>query len=202
MANYLTTDTDLTSVANAIRAKSGGSGQLAFPAGFVSEIGNIPTGTTYYMSEKTGCYYPKIIDQTLPSIGATDYGGRRWSYCDELEEVTVRGLTGIGTANNYIVRNCQKLKKLILPDVGGNNNSYITTNNPALEEVQLGSVGHYMEKMYGNAFSGCTSAFTLTIYVNAASLANVTTNITSSSPFGATNATIVYRSSTTGEVLT
>lgn len=37
-------DADLTSVANAIRAKSGGSSQLAFPAGFVSEIGNIPSG--------------------------------------------------------------------------------------------------------------------------------------------------------------
>lgn len=37
-------DSDLTSVADAIRAKSGGSSQLAFPAGFVSEIGNIPSG--------------------------------------------------------------------------------------------------------------------------------------------------------------
>lgn len=37
-------NSDLTSIANAIRAKSGGSGQLAFPAGFVSEIGNIPSG--------------------------------------------------------------------------------------------------------------------------------------------------------------
>lgn len=37
-------DSDLTSVANAIRAKSGGSGQLAFPAGFVSEIQAIPSG--------------------------------------------------------------------------------------------------------------------------------------------------------------
>lgn len=37
-------DSDLTSVANAIRAKSGGSSQLAFPSGFVSEIGNIPSG--------------------------------------------------------------------------------------------------------------------------------------------------------------
>lgn len=36
-------DTNLASVANAIRAKSGGSGTLVFPAGFVSEIGNIPT---------------------------------------------------------------------------------------------------------------------------------------------------------------
>ena len=41
---YLTDGDDLTSVANAIRAKSGGSSQLAFPAGFVSEIGNIPSG--------------------------------------------------------------------------------------------------------------------------------------------------------------
>lgn len=37
-------DSDLTSVANAIRTKSGGSSQLAFPSGFVSEIGNIPSG--------------------------------------------------------------------------------------------------------------------------------------------------------------
>jgi hypothetical protein len=34
----------LTSVADAIRAKSGGSAGLAFPSGFISEIGNIPTG--------------------------------------------------------------------------------------------------------------------------------------------------------------
>lgn len=44
MSNYLVTDSDLTSVANAIRAKSGGSSQLAFPAGFVSEIQAIPSG--------------------------------------------------------------------------------------------------------------------------------------------------------------
>ena len=37
-------NSDLTSIANAIRAKSGGSGALAFPAGFISEIGNITTG--------------------------------------------------------------------------------------------------------------------------------------------------------------
>lgn len=37
-------NSDLTSVANAIRAKSGGSGSLSFPSGFISEIGNIPSG--------------------------------------------------------------------------------------------------------------------------------------------------------------
>ena len=35
---------DLTSVANAIRGKSGGSSPLAFPSGFVSEVGSIQTG--------------------------------------------------------------------------------------------------------------------------------------------------------------
>lgn len=37
-------DAGLTSVADAIRAKGGTSAQLAFPAGFVSAIGAIPTG--------------------------------------------------------------------------------------------------------------------------------------------------------------
>lgn len=35
---------DLTSVANAIRTKGGTSASLAFPAGFVQAIGDIPTG--------------------------------------------------------------------------------------------------------------------------------------------------------------
>lgn len=44
MANYLINDTQLTSVADAIRTKSGGSAGLTFPSGFISEIGNISTG--------------------------------------------------------------------------------------------------------------------------------------------------------------
>lgn len=47
MSNYLVDGSDLTSVADAIRAKSGGSASLAFPAGFVSEIQAIPTGSTF-----------------------------------------------------------------------------------------------------------------------------------------------------------
>lgn len=44
MSNYIVDGSDLTSVANAIRARSGGSSQLAFPSGFVSEIQSIPSG--------------------------------------------------------------------------------------------------------------------------------------------------------------
>lgn len=44
MANYLTTDTELTSVANAIRTKGGTAANLIYPTGFVSAIENIPSG--------------------------------------------------------------------------------------------------------------------------------------------------------------
>ena len=43
MAEYLTNTTDLTSVANAIRAKSGTSDPLVYPDGFVTAIQSIDT---------------------------------------------------------------------------------------------------------------------------------------------------------------
>ena len=43
MANLITTDTELTSIADAIRAKTGGSAELEYPTEFVSEIGGITT---------------------------------------------------------------------------------------------------------------------------------------------------------------
>ena len=43
--DYLTTDTELTSVANAIRTKGGTSASLVYPTGFVSAIEAISTGT-------------------------------------------------------------------------------------------------------------------------------------------------------------
>lgn len=46
MANYIVDGADLSSIADAIRAKSGGSEQLEFPSEFVSEIGSISGGVT------------------------------------------------------------------------------------------------------------------------------------------------------------
>ena len=47
---YLTNDIELTSVADAIRAKSGQTGQLIYPDGFVSAIQAIPQKTTLLAS--------------------------------------------------------------------------------------------------------------------------------------------------------
>ena len=77
---YLTDGDDLTSVANAIRAKSGGSGQLAFPAGFVSAIGDIPTGG----SEATAA--------ELASNSIVTWHSEALTYI-----LTVRGITSLKT---------------------------------------------------------------------------------------------------------
>lgn len=44
MSNYIVTDTELTSIADTIRTKSGQSGSLSFPSGFVSGINSISGG--------------------------------------------------------------------------------------------------------------------------------------------------------------
>lgn len=46
MSDYIVDSADLTGIANAIRAKGGTSGQLTFPAGFVSAVESIPTGSS------------------------------------------------------------------------------------------------------------------------------------------------------------
>ena len=56
MSNYLVTDTDMTSVANAIRTKGGTSESLAFPTGFVNAINDIPSGGSVETKSVTSDY--------------------------------------------------------------------------------------------------------------------------------------------------
>lgn len=70
--DYLTTDTELTSIANAIRTKGGTSAALEYPADFITAINAIPTGgggsgLTY----ETGTYTP-TTDIAKPTISFTN----------------------------------------------------------------------------------------------------------------------------------
>lgn len=69
MANYLTTDTDLTSVADAIRTKGGTSASLSYPSGFVTAIQNIPTGSTT-KNTQTVQGTTRTTSSSLTAIGA------------------------------------------------------------------------------------------------------------------------------------
>ena len=66
MAEFLTFDTDLTAVANAIRAKGGTSAQLIYPSGFVSAIQAIQTGIT-----------PKLVVTTYAGAAVTAIKGSK-----------------------------------------------------------------------------------------------------------------------------
>ena len=45
--DYLTTDTELRAVADAIRAQTGGTQPITYPDGFVTGISSIDSGASY-----------------------------------------------------------------------------------------------------------------------------------------------------------
>lgn len=108
-------NTDLTSVANAIRAKSGGSSQLAFPNGFVSEIGNISTGEPEEPELKDvvfvdydGTVLHNYTAQEFLALSAMPSNpshtgltaqGWNWSYADARAYVQANGMLVVG--QNY-----------------------------------------------------------------------------------------------------
>lgn len=94
-------DTDLTSVANAIRTKGGTSAQLAFPAGFVSAIDAIPTGgggDTFgdYLATNLGDY----SNDTLTIIK----GYSCYRYAGGAGNLRFPNVTEIGVSAFYISR--------------------------------------------------------------------------------------------------
>lgn len=78
MSNYLVTDTELTSVANAIRTKGETSSPLSFPSGFISAINDISGGGGTSQWEEINCNGSGfnlwdcwvIIDQSGNNMGA------------------------------------------------------------------------------------------------------------------------------------
>ena len=61
--DYLTTNQELTSIANAIRTKGGTSASLTYPAGFVSAIENLPSGGGIYQAKTN--ITPTTSSQTI-----------------------------------------------------------------------------------------------------------------------------------------
>lgn len=109
MSEYLVTSEDLTAVADAIRAKSGGSESLEFPDGFVSEIGSIPSGGS---------------DDTLNAIIGRAYLG-------ELS------LTGTVIGANAL-RNCSGITLVCMPNCTQMNTEGLKEMND-LQTVDLGN---------------------------------------------------------------
>ena len=138
-------DADLTSVANAIRDKSGGSAQLAFPSGFVSEINNISSGIS--LEQVGDGNFAGVVNYTGTSLRAgafsrskiTEFYGPNvttlYSYANtncafaDCSELRVLSLPKITTtyAKDYLAHNCSKLESVrfdALTAVGTNHLTY------------------------------------------------------------------------------
>lgn len=106
-----------------------------------------------------------------------------------------------GSLTNFI-RGCSKLTTVTLPKAQYLT-KYFCRECTALNAVQLGSIGYPVTSIDALAFDGCSNEeITFTIYVDAATLADIPEAVSGNSPFGAVNATIIYKNSTTGEVIT
>ena len=138
MSNYIVSDTDLTSVANAIRTKGGTSAQLAFPAGFVSAIGDLPGGGGSYVAADWGdptkptgavtiniayAYADRdsssgllerrtgITDVSLPNATALPHNFAQYSSITSLNAPLVQ------TAGQNIINRCSGMTGLVLPSL-------------------------------------------------------------------------------------
>ena len=111
-------DSDLTSVANAIRTKGGTSASLAFPADFVSAIAAIPTGGGG--------------DAIIRQIVALGTNGLR--YASIGETAFFESLTNLG---EHCLANLPETKILVFPATTGSSR-YPYSDNALLEKVDVG----------------------------------------------------------------
>lgn len=161
---------------------------------------NVPV-ETYYMT-KYGVWYPPNIDIELGDTNPNHQPRNLYHSADHLVSARVVGITAIYGGQNSSPFSDSSIVTLELPSLQSNS-TYIAARCEKLQTVILGSVGVAVNSLYGRAFGDCTNPnLIITIYVDAATLADIPTEVSGRSPFGAVNATIIYKNSTTGEVIT
>ena len=144
MADYKVTDTELTSIANAIRAKTGKSAQIEFPTEFVSEIQGISSGggaTTVegFVASLNGAsdpignyslvpYYTSSSDPSGYTLSYSYYAQNTtpaWAvFNSTITPVTNGGTSGVRWASNLAVPQWVQIK---LPTAEKANAFYIAT---------------------------------------------------------------------------
>lgn len=204
MANYKVVDAnrldaDMATVADAIRSKAGTEDALSFPDGFVSAVEGIEAGEEAFFTPDSGIMYFKKMH--IPDAFSKLDGYSKAYYLEEFYAPNA-ALNQPNSVAPGAFQFCTALRIIYLPKA-----TYFMHYNfrscTSLKEAQLGSAGYPVTNMANYTFSGVAQAdLTITVYVNAEKLADIPTAVASIAPWGATNATIIYRNSTTGEVIT
>lgn len=182
----LVQDASLTSVANAIREKTGDTDQLTFPSGFVSAIEGISTGggaTEPYIKE-TYDASGNLTNVTIP--GYTKIREHAFYYCSSLALTELpSGITSIG---GYAFYMCTSLALTALP-------SGITSIG---DDAFCGCAG-----LTSIIFEGTPTTIDSTAFRNCTNITSIKVpwaeGAVANAPWGATNATITYNYTGEGE---
>lgn len=175
MSDYIVDSADLTSIANAIRAKGGTSAGLAFPVGFVSAIQAIPTGGGYTLEQVlSGEALTGSITYLGASIRSCSFGKT------DIVEFHAPNLTTIETgiyngqsSKSNVFYGCTKLTTIDCPKLvlqrdffAYNNTALTTVNLPAETYVGESGFGYCTSlenivlpaayAFYTSAFASCT----------------------------------------------
>lgn len=150
-------------------------------------------GETVYVAPKSGMLY--VPNMVIPDT-ATAFQN---SYLNGAEELVTLEAKALLSAYQFAValQNLTKLESVSWPNQtsyqGGNTNTCYGCT--ALTQVQMGSIGHPVTNI-DITMGGATAGKTITVYCTAISAITV-----SHAPWKAQD-TVIYRDSTTGEVLT
>ena len=177
MAIKFVDETDLSTVGNAIRGKTGGSGLLTFPDGMAAAIAGIQAGGGDDDSLKT-VIERTAVNPTLPG-DLVKIGDSAFYNCGNLALTSLPdGITSIGDSAFY---NCGNLALTSLPDgitrIGGSAFGRCTGLITLTFEGTPTSID-------GTAFIACTNIATINVPWAEGAVANA--------PWGADNATIHY----------
>lgn len=165
----------------------------------INKVSDISGG--YYNTGDGKLYAKNMVLSNLNANTAISSMNYLYSGCRYLESVVMSG-GKISGFSSYIFSDCTCLKSAKINNITAYGH-YWFKNCKNLSKAQLGSIGFPVTSMAIYTFYGCTQTeLEITIYVDAETLSDIPTDISSVSPFGATNATIIYRNSTTGEVIT
>lgn len=133
-------DSDLTSVANAIRSKGGTSAQMAFPTGFVSAVQAIPTGGDSIIRQIVSLGENSLRGASIGEIGFFESlktaGMHCLAYLPQTEILVFPALTA---TQNYPFTDNVLLQKLDIGETlpSGSFSTYFFAGNRVLTEIIL-----------------------------------------------------------------
>lgn len=167
-------------------------------------------GVTVYQAPHSGYLYTPDYTQEV-TVSSDDTPPRASAFAGATELVNYRLITPsklivvFDNRRQSLFNGCSKLETVWL-DIKTNllTGANMFNGCTSLKSIIVGNI----DKPFGaydilaNCFNGNGSIETVTFYVNAETMEDVPANLINRQPFGAPNATIIYRNSTTGEVIT